>query len=297
MSRRALLLSTLSLAVGITLTTSGVATAQDDSAGIAPATAASQFFTAKLMGANEVPPADPADTGSAIVRITGTQVCFALKWAHISAPFAAHIHNAVAGAAGPIVVPFFGVPAGGTLPANLNAVAGCVASDQATVDAIEANPAAFYVNMHTVEFKAGALRGQLMRAGRLDLGSMLFHGNLAAVATGAHEVPGPGSPDARSVARFDVKTDSVDFAAFWTAFPMPTAAHIHLGTPAIAGPVIVPLFAQAGGLPASIMAVAGTMTAPAAVLQDIRDNPRAFYYNIHNAQFPAGGARGQLFRR
>ncbi|HKN53989.1 MAG TPA: CHRD domain-containing protein [Amycolatopsis sp.] len=297
MSRRALLLSTLSLAVGITLTTSGVANAQDDTAGFAPATAASQFFSANLAGTNEVPPADPDGTATAIVRITGTEVCFALRYANITAPFAGHIHTGAAGSNGAVVVPFFAVPGGATLPANLTAVAGCVASDQATVDAITANPAGFYVNMHTTAFRAGALRGQLKKIRRADFGAFMFRGNLAADAVGAREIPGPGDPDAHSVARFDVKTDTVDFAAFWANFTMPSAAHIHLGTPSIAGPVIVPLFAQAGGLPATIMAVAGSTPAPAAVLQDIRANPRAFYYNIHNAEFPAGGARGQLFRR
>ncbi len=287
MFRRALLLSTLSLALGLTMTTSGEA---------APGAAASVFFGADLAGANEVPAADPDGTATALVRITGAEVCFSLRWAGIAAPSAGHIHTGAAGTNGAVVVGFFAVP-GGTLPANLTGVAGCVTTAQATVDAIIANPAAFYVNTHTTEFPAGAIRGQLHRLRHADLDTFSRGGNLSAVATGAHEVPGPGDVDARSVGRFTVKTDTVDFAASWTALAPPTAAHIHLGTPAIAGPVIVPLFAQAGGLPASITAVSGTATATPAVLQDIRDNPRAFYYNIHNAEFPAGGARGQLSRR
>jgi len=296
MSRRALLLSTLSLALGITLTTSGVAAAQDGPAGIAPATAASQFFSADLSGANSVPPADPDGTGTAIVRITGTEVCFAERWAGITAPFAGHIHAGAAGANGAVVVPFFAVPGGATLPANLTAVAGCVASDQATVDAIKANPAGFYVNTHTIDFPAGAVRGQLKKARPVDFRAFMFHGSLAAVATGAREVPGPGDADGLSAARFDIKADTVDFAAFWTRVAPPSAAHIHLGTPSLAGPVVVPLFVQAGGLPPAIIAVAGTTSAAPALLQDIRNNPRAFYYNIHNADFPAGAARGQLSR-
>jgi hypothetical protein len=290
------LLSTLSLAFGITLTTSGVASAQDDSA-ITGANATSVFFSADLSGANEVPAADPDGTGKALVRITGTQVCFALKYANITAPFAGHIHTGAAGANGAVVVPFFAVPGGATLPANLTGIAGCLASDQATVDSIKANPAGFYVNMHTVDFRAGVMRGQLTKVRRADLGAFISSGNFSAVAVGAREIPGPGDVDARSVARFDVKTDTVDFMAAWTALAPPTAAHIHLGTPSLAGPVIVPLFAQPGGLPDTIMAVAGTASVAPATSQDIRDNPRAFYYNIHNTDFPAGAARGQLSRR
>lgn len=297
MFRRALLLSTLSLAFGITMTTSGVAAAGDAPVGITGDTAASAFFGADLSGGNEVPAADPDGTATALVRITGTEVCYALRWAGITAPFAGHIHTGAAGANGAVVVGFFAIPGGATLPANLTAVAGCVTADQTVVDAIVANPAAFYVNTHTVDFRAGAVRGQLRKLRHADLNAFSGGRTLSAVATGAKEIPGPGDVDARSVARIDVKADSVDFAASWSAFDLPTAAHIHLGTPAIAGPIIVPLFAQPGGLPASITAVAGTATAAPAVLQDIRDNPRAFYYNIHNAEFPAGGARGQLARR
>jgi hypothetical protein len=67
---------------------------------------------------------------------------------------AAHIHKGAAGTNGPVVVPF-------TAPAADGNSSGCVSSTPAVVDDILANPAGFYVNVHTTEHPAGAIRAQL----------------------------------------------------------------------------------------------------------------------------------------
>jgi hypothetical protein len=38
---------------------------------------------------------------------------------------------------------------------------GCVQGDPAVVQEIEDDPGGFYVNLHTADFPAGAVRGQL----------------------------------------------------------------------------------------------------------------------------------------
>ena len=291
MLKRAKLLSTFALVAGLTLASGGLVVAQADQADSARAT----FLAAKLSGANETAGGDQDGSGNAVVRISGTEVCFLLSWSKIAAPVAAHIHMGAAGTNGPVKVGFFA----GALPANLTAVTGCVTSDAATVDAIKANPAGFYANIHTSEFPAGAIRGQLSQVSLSSfemVASFLRDANLAALALGRNEVPGPGDPDGSAIAVFNVGTDSVTFAAHWRNIAPPSAAHIHSGAAGAAGPVVVGLLAAPGGLPASINGAAGTAMGAPDVLANIRQNPAGFYFNMHNAEFPAGAIRGQLIR-
>jgi len=129
-------------------------------------------LTARLRGANEVPPADPDGRGQAFVDTGRTRVCFAVAWANIGAPIFAHIHQGVAGVNGPVVVLFFDVPeptAGAppaALPDTITAAAGCIGGqDAALLRDIRRHPGAYYVNVHTGEFPGGAIRGQLRRLG------------------------------------------------------------------------------------------------------------------------------------
>jgi hypothetical protein len=61
------------------------------------------------------------------------------------------------------------------------------------------------------------------------------------------------------------------------------------------GNVVVPFFA--GALPASVNGFAGSVTGVDPMLvRAINRNPRGYYTNLHNADFPGGAIRGQLFR-
>jgi hypothetical protein len=278
--------SILALAVGITLTTGGVAAAQQSH----PQTV---FYAATLAGANEVPAADPADQAAAIVSVTGTTVCFAERWSHLTTPTASHIHAGAAGAAGPVKIPFYA----GMVPASISALTGCTTSDAVTLDAIAANPGGFYVNIHTPLFPAGAARGQLTRLHHsVDMQQFMARPNLAALARGANEVPTPGSPTGVAIGLFDVAANTIGFALHWHGIASPFAAHIHSAPAGAAGPVVVPFFATAtqAGLPATLTGVAGSVSADPTLLTQIRQNPSAYYFNMHTAAFPAGVARGQL---
>jgi CHRD domain-containing protein len=126
-------------------------------------------LTARLLGRNEVPPADPDGRGLAFVDTGRTRVCFALLWTDIGPPIFAHIHRGVAGVNGPVVVLFFDVPeptggAAAALPDTITAAAGCIGGqDAALLRDIRRHPSAYYVNVHNAEFPGGAIRGQLRR--------------------------------------------------------------------------------------------------------------------------------------
>lgn len=119
---------------------------------------------AVLNGGNEVSAAgaasagDPDGSGAASIIVLGNRVCFSILVTGIGAPNAAHIHEAEAGANGPIVVPLAPLPAG----APVATAAGCVAGLGAgLITRLRNTPNRFYVNVHNAAFPSGAVRGQL----------------------------------------------------------------------------------------------------------------------------------------
>ena len=107
---------------------------------------------ATFSGKTEVPKAGNGK-GTADITITGAKVCWEFKVSGIDTPLAAHIHKGGAGKAGPVVVP---------LGAKYTAK-GCTTATAALAKAIAAQPAAYYVNVHTKKYPAGAVRGQLKK--------------------------------------------------------------------------------------------------------------------------------------
>lgn len=115
---------------------------------------------ALLLGTNEVPPVstgDPDGRGSASLTLNQGQglVCFDIAVQNIGTITAAHIHHGAAGVNGPVVVNFN--------PA-VNGLNNCVSDiDPDLIKAIRQNPQDYYVNVHTAEFRGGAVRGQLSK--------------------------------------------------------------------------------------------------------------------------------------
>ena len=125
------------------------------------ARAAVVTLTAELTAAAEVPDAGPEGaTGTASITIDDAsgEVCFELTvdgLAEEDAVVAAHIHAGEAGVAGDVVVPLFTAPPAGEMT-------GCVEGvDLELVADIIANPGDYYVNIHSEDYPAGAVRGQL----------------------------------------------------------------------------------------------------------------------------------------
>jgi hypothetical protein len=122
-----------------------------------PAWAAPTKTFANLNGANEFPgPGDADGVGAGFfdLKVRNGQVCLDVRFANLSARTAMHIHQGAAGVAGPIVV---------DLTAALTG-AKCVPGDSAVLQMIKNNPNGFYCNIHTTDFVAGAIRGQLQLA-------------------------------------------------------------------------------------------------------------------------------------
>jgi CHRD domain len=110
-------------------------------------------FVVPLSGANEVGGGDPDGSGVARLDFSSSgEVCFDIRVFAVDDVILAHIHSGVAGVNGPVVVDF-------DFPTN--GFDGCVTADPNVLRDIRRNPAAYYVNVHSVEFPGGAVRGQL----------------------------------------------------------------------------------------------------------------------------------------
>jgi hypothetical protein len=120
--------------------------------------AAETTLTADLAGVTEGEnPGNPDGSGSATITLdpeTG-DVCWDMTAEDIGAVTQSHIHTGAEGASGGVLIPLDVDGFDGTTE-------GCT-SDVAAADIqmVLDNPAGFYVNLHTTDFPAGAIRGQL----------------------------------------------------------------------------------------------------------------------------------------
>ncbi len=140
------------------------------------ALAAPMSFSADLTTGGE---GDEDGSGTATITIdpdTG-EVCWDLTVEGIEPVTASHIHVGAEGASGDVVVPL-------DVDGFEGSSSDCVDASDADLDAIIADPAGYYVNIHTEDYPAGAIRGQLV-AGL----ARHRHGDPGLVAVGGARAP------------------------------------------------------------------------------------------------------------
>ena len=122
---------------------------------------------------------------------------------------------------------------------------------------------------------------------------------LTAILTGEAEVA-PGDPDGSGLADltlnsglgeicFEIKVDNI---------AAPTRAHIHAAPAGQNGGIVVFFFDTVIDPPIPVPAdLEGCVEGvDRDLIKEIRKNPQNYYVNIHNAEFPGGAIRGQLFK-
>jgi hypothetical protein len=124
---------------------------------------------------------------------------------------------------------------------------------------------------------------------------------LFAVLSGANEITNPpnvkkgvGDPDGGGSFTAVIDGRELCFGIAVKDIEDPMAAHIHKGGKNKNGPVVIPLQHPENGDPGSS---SGCVTIKAKLARAIRRHPGRYYVNIHNADYPDGAARGQLFAR
>jgi hypothetical protein len=120
------------------------------------------FRTALTQEVTSTPPwaGDPDGTGLALITINRGQreVCWQISVSDISLPAtASHIHRAVAGVRGDIVI-------GLSAPDASGISVGCKSNiNPDLLNDILRTPESFYVNVHNAQYPPGAVRGQFAR--------------------------------------------------------------------------------------------------------------------------------------
>lgn len=241
---------------------------------------------AALSGGNEVPGPGDVDAMASVTLIrTSVDGLLCFTWdvdaGFSDNPVAAHVHEAAAGVAGPILLalPAPSGPAGERIYER-----GCAPDlDQALIDEIFADPASFYVNVHTGDYPDGAVRGQLSAVAT----------PLLAVLFGDEEVPGPGEDEALGFAEVAILEDGTTICAtaVYLGDNTPTAAHIHDAPAGAAGPIVVAFPPFDAADPIADGCIGGL---DPVLLTDIAANPSDYYVNIHTNVHPDGAVRGQL---
>ena len=119
---------------------------------------------------------------------------------------------------------------------------------------------------------------------------------LSTTMTGAEEAPGPGDPDATGQAnlRLNQGQREVCFALTWANIDgTVVAGHIHVAPPGVPGQIVVPLFA--GSFAGTDLIIFFVENVDRDLIKAIRQDPSAFYVNVHSSpNFPLGAVRGQL---
>ncbi|WP_243325097.1 CHRD domain-containing protein [Geothrix sp. SG200] len=231
-----------------------------------------QVSFAVLTGGQETPTNTSTATGFASLAVNATTGAIqgTVTTSGITGT-GAHIHEAAAGTAGPILIPL--TDAGGgvwTVPAGATLTSAQVASWQA---------GNLYVNVHSAAFPSGEIRGQLNVAAPVTQ---------TATLSGASETPANAST-ATGTGAFSLNPATLELiGGVATTGITGTGAHIHEAPAGTAGPIIVPL-ADAGG---------GIWTVPAGTRltssQFTSWRTGNLYVNVHSTAYPSGEIRGQL---
>jgi CHRD domain-containing protein len=131
-------------------------------------------------------------------------------------------------------------------------------------------------------------------------GSKPVHRTLTAALAGADELnaqtlqPGAGDPDGVGAALVVIHGRNVCFRIIARRIGDATAAHIHRGTAAQNGPIVVPFFDDPVGNGNFTRRQGCVKASSRALTKEIARNPGNFYVNVHTTDFPGGAIRGQL---
>ncbi len=244
-----------------------------------------------ISGDQEVAGGDEDATGTGWVVVEGDTVCVTYDVEGLGGVAdMSHLHSGDAGSAGEPVIDLGAPDVDGfrsTCTGNADVAAG-----------IEADPTAYYVNIHTPDLPQGAARGQLAADHTFHVYGAAENDDDPATADADPDVAfGQGVDGLRGDARLFVGDDDTTVCVD-LGLPEGTGdlvgAHVHQGRVDENGPVLITFDALEGQPDGWACATPDDAATAAATVAAITADPEAYYLNVHTDAFPGGAARGQL---
>jgi len=249
----------------------------------------SQTFVALLDGSQEVPPVNT--TGRGVVRAflhQDNQLVVKGHFENLSSDYdsniGSHIHFQVPGKNGPIVralnVVLFPGNRSGKFKGSQNVFQ--LTDNEATA----LRNREYYINIHTVAYPGGEIRGQL-----LHNASKYFIVNLS----GNNEVPPVNTTGTGTVLLELCNNRLTLVGSFDNLGSAPVAAHIHEGVAGVNGPVLFELFYTPDGSVGGIFPANRNVYTLTCAQRDLLFNG-GLYINVHSVNTPSGEIRGQILK-
>ena len=237
-----------------------------------------EMFTARIQGAQEVPPRATTAFGSAIILVDKVidSVYLTGTFTGLSAAASgAHIHSGASGVNGPVFISLnFTAATSGTLHTAM------VVNTANKASILDGNA---YVNIHDASFPGGEIRGQITALSQNNF--------FTASLEGSQEVPvNVSSALGTVIVNYNSRTKTLVLTGTYLNLTTNiTSSHIH--GPAAPGANAPALFAltNTGG-------TSGTLSTTAVLTPTQESDLFAgnFYVNVHSSTFPGGEIRGQL---
>jgi hypothetical protein len=240
-------------------------------------------YTAMLDAEQEVADVNSDATGLSTFNLSksGMEVNYQVVVQGLTGPITmAHLHNAPAGVDGPVVVDL-----GDGINGNVISGTFDPAAFEGLLDEMMAGN--IYINVHTDQFPAGEIRGQLM------LNNRLVHD---AYLNTEQEIPAPtdnamGNGLAVVALNYTLDTLFYDVQVEGLTGPI-TGAHFHEGAFGETGPVLIGITDAVDG-----NRINGFVTGSALTNENIQKFlSGGIYLNIHTDENGAGEIRGQVYK-
>ena len=262
---------------------------------------AERYFIAPLSGASQ-PDGVPTDaTGMLNAEVTDTMVTLVGSFMDLSSDFATeiaggmHLHRGLAGRNGPIIYQI-NTEVGdddddddndersAVILADSNMVALSAALLDSMVDR------AIYANVHSDDYPAGEIRGQL-----LPLAQSYFHTTFSGLnATNSVLTTAQGGLKLELNDTMLMVSGTVTMLEGMFDYSVAGGAHLHLAPAGQNGGIVIPLVADTFnmGRSAEFTVDSNTFALNDTLVDALRDGQ--LYANIHTTEVPSGEARGQI---